>query len=449
VATLLDRPSLSINTLAVAFFVLLVSNTNQLFDTGFQLSFTVVAAIVLLSGSITRWLQTFTHPDPFIPRKLLTPLQKSRWLIANKLSGSVALTLAAWAGSLPLTAVYFNLMSPVAIVANLFILPIAFGILALGVLSVAFAWTGAWLSIAFNNASWACVNVLLLILSGCTALPHSSFFVGPHWWQLPHKQRITFFDLGAGGAALIETSGSCWLVDCGSDANYRRIVRAYLQKRGINHVDGIVLTHGDSSHIGGFEQFRKDFPDAAVYLPEAGRKSLGFRKVAIADVAQPLEAGTSLTLGREARMDVLWPGTRVDGGRADDHCLILRLILMDQTFLLTSDSGLSAEMDLLTGNNETAVRADWLVIGRHRDDPGGSEEFLQEVGAGRVLSTAARFPASEKVPPELAEICHKHHMQLLPFDKTGAVQVELESGRVEVKTFLKAPELQARKASSY
>ncbi len=435
VATLLDRPSLSINTLAVACFLILIANTNQLFSAGFQLSFTVVGAIILLSGPITRWLKTFTQPDPFLPKKLLTRFQKSRWLATNKISGNVGLTLSAWAGSLPLTAVYFNLLSPVALVANLCIVPLAFVILTLGILSLMSTLVSSWLVVAFNNASWVLVKVLLLILGGFSAIPGSSVFVGSHWWQHPGEQRITFFDLGGGGAAAIETSGSCWLVDCGSDTEYRRVVRRYLQQRGINRVDGIFLTHGDGSHIGGITQFLIDFPKAAVYLPEAGRKSIVFRRLINKDAVHWIASGTKFSIDDHANIDVLWPPAAVDGGRADDHCIVLKLTFDHQKFLLTGDSGLTTEMNLLTNESPDFLRADWLVMGRNGNDVGGSKTFFQRVGAKSVLATAANFPPSEKIPASWVKNCRELGLNLLRFDKTGAVQIDLQKKTFEMKTF--------------
>ncbi|MEO7932926.1 MAG: ComEC/Rec2 family competence protein [Chthoniobacterales bacterium] len=441
VATLLDRSSLSINTLAVACFLILIANTNQLFSAGFQLSFTVVGAIILLSGTITRWLQTFTQPDPFLPKKLLTPFQKSRWLVTNKIAGNLGLTLSAWAGSLPLTAVYFNLLSPVALVANLCIVPLAFLILTLGILSLMSSLVSSWLVVAFNNTSWAFVKVLLLVLGAFAAIPGSSAFVGSHWWQRPSQQRVTFFDLGSGGATAIETSNSCWLVDCGSDTDYRRVVRHYLQQRGINRVDGILLTHGDGSHIGGITQFLIDFPKAAVYVPEAGRKSIVFRRLVNKDTAHWITAGANFSVDDHVSIDVLWPPSTVDSGRADDHCMVLKLSINNQMFLLTGDSGLTTEMNLLANESPDFLRADWLVMGRDRNDVGGSKTFFQRVGARSVLTTGTNFPPAEKVPASWVKNCRELGLNFLRFDETGAVQIDLQEKKVDVKTFARAGEV--------
>src|SRR5436853_4822757 len=73
-----DRKVFALNSLAAAAFFLLCWNTNELFSTGFQLSFSVVGAIILFADPFAGFLQRWTAPDPFLPRSLLRGPQ--RWL---------------------------------------------------------------------------------------------------------------------------------------------------------------------------------------------------------------------------------------------------------------------------------------------------------------------------------------------------------------------------------
>jgi competence protein ComEC len=67
---------------------------------------------------------------------------------------------------------------------------------------------------------------------------------------------VTFFDVGQGMAVLVETAGHRLLYDTGpayapdSDGGNRVIV-PYLKARGIDTLDGLVVTHSDSDHTGG------------------------------------------------------------------------------------------------------------------------------------------------------------------------------------------------------
>src|SRR5437016_6302746 len=60
-----DRKVFVLNSLAAAAVFLLCWDTNELFSTGFQLSFAVVGAIVLVADPICGLLQRWSAPDPF------------------------------------------------------------------------------------------------------------------------------------------------------------------------------------------------------------------------------------------------------------------------------------------------------------------------------------------------------------------------------------------------
>src|ERR1043166_4380734 len=66
-----ERRPFVLNSLAAAAFFILSWDTNQLFSTGFQLSFAVVGAIVLLADLPFGFLRRITAPDAFLPPALL------------------------------------------------------------------------------------------------------------------------------------------------------------------------------------------------------------------------------------------------------------------------------------------------------------------------------------------------------------------------------------------
>src|SRR5438128_7864075 len=67
-----ERKVFVLNSLAAAAFFLLCWNANELFSTGFQLSFAVVGAIILLADPFAEFLQQFGATDPFLPRNLVS-----------------------------------------------------------------------------------------------------------------------------------------------------------------------------------------------------------------------------------------------------------------------------------------------------------------------------------------------------------------------------------------
>src|SRR6266436_1891080 len=125
-----ERKVFLANSLAAAAFFILYWNTNELFSTGFQLSFAVVGAIVLFSDPFFSVFQRTAAPDPFLPQSLVRGPR--RWMHSSYewLCGGASVSLAAWIGSLPFILWYFHLVTPISLLANLVVVPIAFFVLA-------------------------------------------------------------------------------------------------------------------------------------------------------------------------------------------------------------------------------------------------------------------------------------------------------------------------------
>ncbi len=97
------------NGCAAAAMCLLALEPRQLFDIGTQLSFTSVISILY-----------------FYPRiKRLLRLEKVKGALVRTAIDGCLVSASAWLGTLWITAYYFHLVTPVAIIANLIIVPLA------------------------------------------------------------------------------------------------------------------------------------------------------------------------------------------------------------------------------------------------------------------------------------------------------------------------------------
>jgi len=146
-----ERKAFLLNSLAAAAFFLLWWDTNELFSVGFQLSFAVVAAIVLFADPLFGFLRRWAEPDSFLPRSLLRGPRHFMHVGLEWLSRGASVSLAAWIGSLPFVLWYFHIVTPVSLLANLVVVPIAFFVLAIALLSLISTPLLSWLAIVFNK----------------------------------------------------------------------------------------------------------------------------------------------------------------------------------------------------------------------------------------------------------------------------------------------------------
>lgn len=145
------------NSLGAAALFILVRNPKDLFNVGFQLSFFAVFSILYL---VPKFMKSIKGDVNFYLRKFLyMPL---------------AVSVAAWLGTFPLILYYFRIVTPVAIIANLFIIPLLFLLLIGGLSFILLGWVpflGVFLA-GFNDI---CGQVIFKLATDFASLRFGHF----------------------------------------------------------------------------------------------------------------------------------------------------------------------------------------------------------------------------------------------------------------------------------
>lgn len=432
------RPVLLNNLLAAAFLILL-ADTNQLFNAGFQLSFCVVAAILVMERPIRDALAKPFHPDPFFPEKLLTAGQRLGFHSGQKLAALAAVSLAAWIGSLPLTLGYFHLVSFTALPANLLAVPISFGIMAVAMLSLLSGVASLWVAAIYNQTNWLLAHLLLGTISFFASLPGSFFYVRAPQVRAPLAE-IVVFDFGAGGAAWVSAGGRSWLIDSGPAYQFDSVLLPFLRSRGLRSLDGLLITHGDAGHMGSAEElFASCPPRQLIDSTLDDRSKLRHRlhtELARQGIPKSLHRSDDLVvLSPAARLHVLYPPRDISRTLADDKTLIVRLEVENLRLLFMSDAGLSTEQWLLAHSAEK-LPCDILIKGSSRRGPSADLSFLKAANPSVVVASAADFPASERIPDALVENLASLGIRLFRQDENGAVRIRIYSTHWEVSAWV-------------
>ncbi len=320
-ARLLDRVAAVWNSLALAGLLILLWDPAALFSVSFQLSFTAVAGLLAVGSS---W-------GP-LPRE--RPLQGPgvfAWL--PRLAGAwvwrlFSATFAAGMATAPIAAFYFNRVTPLAVFANLIVVPlvgwivIPFGIVTSG---IALIWPGVatpllrvtsvctqWVVAAaevFSEIPFACLRVGRPSVIEI-ALFYLAFFVWFGAKPSPWRKRVlwtavalfclslasstlrsrsdsglavTFLAVGQGDGILVEfPGGKRMIVDGGlARAGYhdagRSIVSPFLGHRRIRRLDYMVASHGQADHYGGLPFLADHFEPEELWIgPELGCEPEGY-----------------------------------------------------------------------------------------------------------------------------------------------------------------------------
>lgn len=438
-----QRRSDMLNSLGAAALLLLIQDSNQIFSIGFQISFAVVACIALFHRPILARMGALTDPDEFMPEVLLSRTQRVALHLRRWMAGTLSISTAAWIGSLPFCVYHFNLVTPVALLANMVIIPFAFMLLFIAILTFAAALAHLPLvTTLLGNANWFFAHAALVSAQAFAAIPGGNFFIDLPSPRLAPPAELTVLRLQTGGAALhLRTPSSDWLFDCGSAKDYDFLLRPYLNRAAVNHVTGLVLSHADTDHIGAAPFVVRDHHPERILLSamETGNRSASLRNLRAMNF-QPdnLSQGDRLDFGRaqlHAMAEVLYPPVTIRTARADDRAMVLRLDIGRFRILWCGDAGFTTEKFIVEQLPPEAARCDILIRNQHGNDISLTPEFLNRAQPRLIISSNNTFPESQKLPQRIRDACATRKIILLDQAATGAVTLRFWPHRLEVFPF--------------
>lgn len=169
-------PGNPLAALAAAALATLALDPRQLFSTGFQMSYAVVVALLVMGLPLAERWQAWWRPWRDLPEADWNRLR--RWVHdgGRAVLGALAITWAATLASAPSSIGYFGLLSPGALVANLVIIPISSLAIIAGFLAMVcgLAHLGA-LVLVFNHAAAVLIVVMDWLVQRGTPLPGMYF----------------------------------------------------------------------------------------------------------------------------------------------------------------------------------------------------------------------------------------------------------------------------------
>lgn len=348
-----------LDAISVALLIYLFFAPKIIYDAGFQLSFAVSFAIILSSASI---------------------LQRFQRVIPQMLVISIISQFAA----MPILLYHFFEISFISIVANLLYIPLFSyvflpGLYLLYFIQIIFGFTPALFISFFMNIillannlidhlanstltqfipgrpNWLflilyiLIIVLILVIWEARSYPMKKqhllilliglFLFQSCWNKLNPFGEVTMIDVGQGESILIHLpfGQGTYLIDTGGTMQFnveewrqrakpyevgRDVVVPFLKGKGITKIDKLILTHGDTDHIGGAISVMKELNVKEILLPS---------------VAEPSEA--ELTIIQEAQKREIQLVHVSEGSQWQNGKNLFYILAPEQNFVGERNSG--------------------------------------------------------------------------------------------------------------
>ena len=443
IAWAMGRAMPALALLAIAAIGVLLWRPEDVASPGFQLSFGIVAMLILFTRRVSTALWPLREAEH-------SPPMPWRWLIARRIADVTAVSLVAGATAVPLVAFHFELVTPWAVVLSvLAVLPFAvlLGIgylkmvvglvapaasqwlapmteagagIALGLVEAAARWPGAALELARPASPLWAVGALAVVVA---------FFAGQFrhrvaalvaaltiltGWGVLHDRphllagvarsspalELRSFAVGHGSAHLISVDGEHILWDAGShsfpEAGQRTIVPG-LRRLGVRRLEAIFVTHAHVDHYNAIPAIIEAVEVRRVVVPphvlELARDQPGGPVAMLIDILDeagvPVEVATRhwRTSVGGAGMEILWPPSRDPPARVNDASLVARVRVAGRSVLMTGDIQRGAITRLLELGDDLA--ADVMELPHHGEHSGQAVALVHRVGPAVIVQSCS------------------------------------------------------------
>lgn len=239
-------------------------------------------------------------------------------------------------------------------------------------------------------------NVKKLKLRPLLLGTYASFFCLIHF---PLKGQVSFIDVGQGDSILITTplNRKSYLIDTGGKLNFgkkksepqlNRITIPLLYAQGIDHLDGVFLSHQDADHIGDLKALLDQIPVEKLYFARGLTDNQSFRKRInghLSDIQLvPLLAGDKVKT-KDLDFDVVYPFKPGLGKNEDSLSLTFKLA--NKRWLFTGDLGREGEKEILNRYN---LQVDYFKLGHHGSKTSSDPDFLKQLNPQLVFISSGR-----------------------------------------------------------
>ena len=244
---------------------------------------------------------------------------------------------------------------------------------------------------------------------------------------------MSFIDVGQGDGVLVQSGGENYLLDAGKSQAGPKVVD-FLRSRGVEALDGIVVSNPDADHIGGFLDVFDAFEVSTVYLsgdPKGTSTFNAFLRGVGDEGSEVVEsrAGMRMEWG-DTRADVIAPPSDRLFSETNDNSVGILLTHGSARVLLAGDAEKKSEEYMANGSYTGPLTV--LKVTHHGSNTSSTPQFLNSFKPEIAVIQVGADNSYGHPTPQTLERLQKTGAEVFRNDEHGDVVVTIEDDEANV-----------------
>ncbi|WP_162849667.1 DNA internalization-related competence protein ComEC/Rec2 [Anaeroplasma bactoclasticum] len=234
--------------------------------------------------------------------------------------------------------------------------------------------------------------------------------------------KITYIDCGQGDSCLIELpyGKGVMLIDAYNSYDY-------LKSLGINNIDILLFTHSDSDHIGDYKDYLENMNVKKIYAPKTDKV---FDDIMPNINLTKIESGNIIYFD-SIKIDILGPINSYDD--PNSNSIVLTFKIEDTKYMFTGDMTEDEENDLVNKYG-VSLDSDILKVAHHGSDTSSSKAFLDMVSPKISIISVAKNN-KYGLPKDLTLKRIEEYSKVYITYNRGNITISQGFGKVHISTY--------------
>lgn len=228
---------------------------------------------------------------------------------------------------------------------------------------------------------------------------------------------IYFLDVGQGDSALIISpyQKETILIDTGMENKYNlENVLKFIKSLGLNHIDYMILSHGDEDHIGNALGLLKEFEVNRIILNN-GAKNIYEKSI---EHQYSYKMSTEMTLNQIKVKELIHQLSEEE----NDDSRILNICLYQTCTLFMGDASTKVEEELI---KKYQIKSEIVKIGHHGSKNSTSNTFLKQTNFQDAIISAGRNNIYHHPHSIVLKHLKENHINIWNTQEKGTIKVRI------------------------